>query len=116
MVNSLIQFVVRQFAGKIAAAIASGILFGVLKAFSEIAAKSPEIAATINPQEVAGWLAALAIALLNIAANKWHLDQTTVQTVEDALKAAPPVVSVKAEPVNDPAKPYAIDHQTIGSD
>ena len=99
MVSSLIQFIVRQFAGKIAAAVASGILFAVMAGFSWLAAHYPTIAALCSPQEVAGWLAAFIVAVLNIAANKWYLDQKTVAEVDAAIAANPPVPIVKAEPV-----------------
>lgn len=104
MVNSLYRFIIRQFAGKIAALISSIILFAVLQAFGWIASKSPEIAATIHPQQVADWLSTLVIALLNIAANKYHLDNATVQSVENAIKDASPEVVIKAQPVNPPQK------------
>jgi len=103
MVTQLIQFIIRQFAGKIAAAVSSIILVAVTHAFAWIAAQSPEIAALCNPQAVVIWLDTLAIAALNIAANQYHLDNATSQRIVDALKAAPPVMVVKAELVN-PAK------------
>ena len=95
----MVNFIIRQFAGKIAAALASAILIAVLHGFAWLAAQCPEIAALCNPQAVATWLDTLVIAALNIAANKYHLDNSTVQAVEDALKATPPEVIVKAEPL-----------------
>lgn len=98
--KSIYQFIVRQFAGKIAALVSSVILFAVLQGFAWVASKSPEIAATIHPQQVADWLSSVIIAFLNIAANKYHLDNATVQSVENAIEAAPPEVVVKAQPVD----------------
>ena len=99
MVNSLVQFIIRQFAGTIAAAVASGILFAVMAGFAWLSAHFPTVAALCSPQEVAGWLAAFVVAMLNIAANKWHLDQKTVAEVDAEIAKNPPVPIVKAEPV-----------------
>lgn len=102
MVNKLVQFIIRQFAGKIAAAVASGILFLVMGGFAWLSAHYPSIAALCSPQEVAGWMAAFLVAVLNIAANKWHLDQKTVVDIDAAIAENPPVAIVRAEPVNKP--------------
>ena len=98
----MVDFIIRQFAGKIAAAVASLILIAVTQGLALLAAKVPEIAALCNPQAVATWLDTFVIAVLNIMANKYHIDAATAKTVEDAIAEASPTVVVK-EPVN-PAK------------
>ncbi len=91
----MINFIIRQFAGKLAAAVSTAILFAVLHGVAWLAAHCPWIAATIDPQAVATWLSALLVAVLNIAANQYHLDKATALKVENAIEAAPPVIPVR---------------------
>lgn len=98
----MVNFIIRQFAGKIAAVVASAITAAIMWGFVKLAALCPTVAATIDPNAVAATLTAMVLAIMNVVANKYHLDNPTVQTVEDAIQAGPAMVAVKAEPVKKP--------------
>jgi len=98
----MVNFIIRQFAGKIAAVVASLIAIAIIHGFAWLAAQCPQIAALCNPQAAATWVDTVVIAAFNILANKYHMDSATVQTVADALKATPPEVVMQAEPVTKP--------------
>ena len=95
----MVDFIIRQFAGKIAALIAAAFAGAVSWGFVHVAALSPAVAATIDPNAVAATLTAVFLAVMNVVANKYHLDNSTVQSIENAIKAEPPEVVVKAEPL-----------------
>jgi hypothetical protein len=70
----LIPFVVRLFSGKITALISSAVLYVVLYLLAKLAALSPEIAASIDPNKLANEIYLILVVALNAATNKFHLD------------------------------------------
>ena len=90
MNTSIIDFIIRQFAGKISAAIWSGILFALAQAVAYIAQFSPQAAHAVNVPAVANFVAFIIIAALNVITNKYHLDKATTDKLEsDFLKSEP---------------------------
>lgn len=83
--KTLLPLIIRLFAGKISALIASAVLYGVLWTVAHVAALNPQIAAMIDPQATANWVFALIIAILNAATNKYHLDW--MDSLSDHMKS-----------------------------
>jgi hypothetical protein len=82
----LISIVVRLFSGKITALISSAVLYVVLYLLLRLAALSPEIAASIDPNKLANGIYLILVVALNAATNKFHLDNA--QGLLDRLKGA----------------------------
>lgn len=82
----LVSLIVRLFSGKITALISSIVLYGVLFALGKLAALSPAIAASIDPNQLANEVYLILVVLLNAATNSLHLDNA--QGLIDRLKDA----------------------------
>jgi hypothetical protein len=100
-----VEFIVRQFAGKISAAIASVILYAVLFFAAWLGQHvAPQFAALYDPATAAAKIWGILIASLNIATNhvKDKSLKDTLQKLEDVMSAAgaPEIPVKKAEPVN----------------
>jgi len=91
----MVNFIIRQFAGKAAAAVATVLTILVLHGFAFLCAKVPSIAALCDPQAVATWCDTAVIAIFNILANKYHMDAATETKIADELKANPPVIPIR---------------------
>jgi len=82
----LTSFVVRLFAGKITALISSVVLYLVMYFLGKLAALSPEISGSIDPDKLANEIYLILVVALNAATNKLHLDNAA--GLVDRLKAA----------------------------
>lgn len=93
--NPDIPLLLRPFAGRLASLISSLVLACVVKLLAILAAKSPMIAALIDPNQVADCIMIALLAGINMATNHYHIGQYT-QPVADALAAE----QEKLKPVN----------------
>jgi len=98
----LVKFAVRFFEEKIAAIVNSLIAMLVMHSFAYFADRCPAIAATVDPQAVAGFLDTVLFAALNAATNGHHGNAIeTLQAEVDILAANPTQIPVRrAEPVH----------------
>ena len=97
----LVKFAVRFFGEKIAAIVNSLIVMLVMHSFAYLADKNAGIAATVDPQALAGFLDAVLFASLNAITNGRHGDVIEALQAEVKILAANPTqIPVKrAEPV-----------------
>ena len=97
----LVKFVVRFFGGRIAAIVNSLIVMLVMHSFACLADRCPAIAATVDPQAVAGFLDAVLFATVNAITNGRHGDLIEALQAEVKILAANPtqIPVRRAEPV-----------------
>lgn len=92
MLKNLVLWVVRRFAGRVDAAIASGIVWISLRGLAWVTAHvAPQYAALYDAQGIADKLTAFVFATLNIAANVAHQNKQdelsdTIKTLSSALQ------------------------------
>ena len=99
----LVRFAVRFFGGKIAAIVNSLIVMLVMHSFAYLADKCPAIAATVDPQAVAGFLDAVLFAAVNAATNGHHGDVIeALQAEVDILAANPTQIPVRSAEIVHP--------------
>ena len=98
----LAKFAVRFFGGKFAAMVNSLIVMLVMHSFAYLADRCPAIAATVDPQAVAGFLDAVLFATVNAITNGRHGDVIEALQAEVKILAANPtqIPVRRAEPVH----------------
>jgi len=96
-----IELFMKLFGGRIASVIASGVVWLVFAAVGKLASLSPELAATIDCNQLANWLFLAVVIGINSLTNHFHL-QSQANPLLTQLESEEGTLAVqvrRAEPV-----------------
>ena len=92
----MIKFIAKLFGGRARAGIASGAVWMALAILAQIMKLDPHLAAMVDPDKLANFLAAAFFTGINLITNNAHLDKNSalLQLLSGVVSEGTPVVAI----------------------